>query len=373
MTITSPDLLARTTAPASSAVLGQAESAGRAAPAGRAQLSVLYVGPMSGTSRHRRDAFARLGHHVAVLEPRRLLPASPWIDRIEWHLSPWLPARLLERRLPTRLAGQRYDLVFVDGGSLLTRRAVEILRQHAAQVVNFNHDDPFGDRDGVRFATFRAAVPAYDLVVVVRPVNVGEARRAGARDVLLHPMVADEVAHAPRPLTSALQDRWAAEVAFIGSWMPERGPFLLALVERGLPLAIYGPQWQKAPEWPRLAAHHRADYLDGADYAHAVQCAKISLGLLSKGNRDQHTTRSMEIPLLGGLLCAERTDEHLALYRDGEEAVFWADAGECARICLELLADAPRRAAIAARGRARCLANGTTSEHLIESTIAALR
>ena len=263
--------------------------------------------------------------------------------------------------------------MFVDGGSLLTRRAVERLKAHAGRVVNFNHDDPFGARDGVRFAAFRAAVPAYDLIVVVRPPNVAEAERAGARRVLLHPMVADEVAHAPRPLTDAIRARWQSEVAFIGSWMPERGPLLLGLVERGVPLAIYGPLWRKAPEWPRLAAHHRADYLDGDDYAHAVQCAKISLGLLSKGNRDQHTTRSMEIPLLGGLLCAERTAEHLALYRDGAEAVFWSDTAEGARVCLELLADEPHRAAIAARGRERCLANGHTSESLIAKTIEAAR
>ncbi len=346
---------------------------GSASESRPAALSVLYVGPMSGTSRHRRDAFERLGHRVTVIEPRKLLPPSAWIDRIEWHLSPRLPAKLLERRLAERLAGQRFDLAFVDGGSLLTRRSVERLRQHADRVVNFNHDDPFGRRDGVRFAVFRAAVPAYDLVVVVRPPNVGEAHQAGARRTLLHPMVADEIAHAPRPLTQALHARWDAEVAFVGSWMPERGPFLLELVERGVPLAIYGPQWQKAPEWPRLAAHHRADYLDGDDYAHAVQCAKISLGLLSRGNRDQHTTRSMEIPLLGGLLCAERTAEHLAFYREGEEAVFWSDAAECARLCLELLAEEPRRAAIAARGQARGLLNGYTSEHLIEKTIGALR
>ena len=44
-------------------------------------LNVLYLGPMSGTSLHRRDAFVRLGHRVRTIEPRRLLPASTWVDR----------------------------------------------------------------------------------------------------------------------------------------------------------------------------------------------------------------------------------------------------------------------------------------------------
>ncbi len=339
----------------------------------RRPLSVLYLGPMSGTSRHRRDAFIRLGHRVTTIEPRRLLPSSAWIDRIEWHLSPRLLAPLVTRKLDSALDSAQFELAFADNGSLLTPRSVRRLRQQCGHVVNFNHDDPFGNRDRTRFATYREAVPEYDLIVVVRPPNVPEATRSGAKRVLLHPMVSDEVAHSPRVIDDAIRAKWSSDVAFIGSWMPERGPFMRDLVARGVPLAIFGPGWSKAPEWPDLKDHHRAEYLDGDDYAYAVQCAKVSLGLLSKGNRDEHTTRSMEIPALGGLLCAERTEEHCAFYREGEEAVFWSDSVECADACKALLADEPRRARIAAAGRKRSLENGFTSENLIRKVIGALQ
>jgi spore maturation protein CgeB len=335
--------------------------------------TVLYLGPRSGTSLHRQNAFARLGYDVTKLEVRKLLPTSSWIDRIEWHVSPALLGGFVERRLGKWLAGKRFDYVFVDGGSLLTRQAVRTLRAASRHVVNFNHDDPFGKRDGMRFAAYRAAVPEYDRLVVVRPPNVDEARSHGARDVLLHPMVADEVAHAPRPLDDAIRARWQSDVAFVGSWMPERGPFMADLVQRGVPLALYGPAWHKAPEWPLLQPFHRAAYLDGDDYAYAVQCATISIGMLSKGNRDLHTTRSMEIPSLQGLLCAERTSEHLAWYQEGEEAVFWSDSAECADVCRSLLADEARRDAIAASGHRRFLRNGFTSEHLIRKALDGLK
>ena len=78
-----------------------------------------------------------------------------------------------------------------------------------------------------------------------------------------------------------------------------------------------------------------------------------------------HTQRSLEVPYLGGLLCAERTTEHLKLYCEGEEAVFWADADECAAVCLKLLADEPRRQEIARRGQARCIENGTLNEPIM--------
>ncbi len=93
----------------------------------------------------------------------------------------------------------------------------------------------------------------------------------------------------------------------------------------------------------------------------------MNLGLLSKGNRDLHTTRSLEIPALGGLLCAERTSEHLHLYVEGEEALFWADAAECAAVCRDILEDEPRRLKIAAAGHARSIANGNHNEVVMNS------
>jgi hypothetical protein len=166
--------------------------------------------------------------------------------------------------------------------------------------------------------------------------------------------------------------KWDSEIAFVGTWMPERGPFLAELVERRLPLTIYGDRWHKAKEWPLLKPHWRGPGLyNDDDYARAIQCAKVCLGLLSKGNRDLHTTRSLEIPFLGGLFCAERTPEHLALYREGEEAMFWSDARECAGRCSELLSCDDKRSRIARTGQKRCIANQTLNEPILRRILEA--
>jgi len=166
-------------------------------------------------------------------------------------------------------------------------------------------------------------------------------------------------------LTAQDHAQWDCDVLFLGTWMPERGPFLVALIQQGVPLTIRGGHWQKAPEWPALRPHWKGGPIEGDDYAKAIQCARVNIGLLSKGNRDLHTTRSLEIPALGALFCAERTNEHMGMYQDGIEAVFWSDATECARHCRELLADEPRRAAIAARGHRRFVQNGHGNEAII--------
>jgi|SRR5665213_1506355 len=334
-----------------------------------AGISILYLGHDDGTSLDRANALRRLGHRVEHINLRRLLPRTLWIDRVIWklggqYLSPWVL-----RALSEKLEGNFYDLGYVDGGEIVTPNVIKLIRRHTNKVVNYNIDDPLGVRDVARFAAYRQSVPFYDLCVVVRSENILEAERLGAKDVMRVYRSSDEIAHAPRAITEALRERWESDVLFLGTWFPERGPFLVELINLNVPLTIRGANWQKAPEWSALRPYFKGGQLEGDDYALALQCARIGLGLLSKGNRDLHTTRSLEIPALGALLCAERTTEHLDMYKEGEEALFWNSAEECAAVCTAALRDDDRRRRIAAAGHARSIANCSHNEVVMRAII----
>lgn len=332
-------------------------------------LSILYLGTRDGTSLDRSNAMQRLGHRVHHIDLRRLLPQTAWMYRITWKLGGQIFAPWLLRALPREMASQRYDVCLVDSGEWVTPAIITLIRRHADKVVNYVIDDPFGARDVARFRAYRRSLRYYDLCVVVRPDNAREATAAGARRVLRVYMSSDEVTHAPRSLTSTDRCQWNCDVLFLGTWFPERGPFLLRLLELGVPLSIRGSNWNKAAEWPDLRAAWKGGPIIGDDYAKAIQCAKVNIGLLSKGNRDLHTTRSLEIPALGGLLCAERTTEHLAMYEEGREALFWSDADECAAACMRALGDEAERQRIAAAGNARNMANQVRNENVLSEIL----
>jgi spore maturation protein CgeB len=329
-------------------------------------LRMLYLGGDSGTSRHRALSLSRLGHKVRTLDPHSFFPPGRlmgyWIHRTgALGLGRFIRSRILET-----IRSAEFDVVWVDWGDVICPELILDLKQRAKFVINYNVDDPYGPRDGNKWRLYLRSVPFYDLVVVVRDCNVGEAFKAGARDVMRVYRSSDEVAHAPRKLTPSDLAKWGSEVAFIGTWMPERGPFLARLVELGVPISIWGDRWSKAKEWPILRPHWRSRglWIDD-DYAMAVQGAKVCIGLLSKGNRDQSTQRSFEIPYLGGVLCAERTAEHTQLYREDEEAAFWSTPEECASKCMQLLRDEPLRTHLSINGRSRCLKNNTTNEAVL--------
>jgi spore maturation protein CgeB len=334
--------------------------------------TILYVGDdsPSSTSRHRADALRRLGHKVTHINPYKDLRKHLTGLRIIVHYRTGylFLQREVQRWQQTQqalLASQgRFDVCWVDGGELLGRKVMAGFRDMASKLVLFNHDDPTGHRDGNRFLTMLRTIPSFDLCVVVRPTNVDEYKQRGARDVLRVFMSYDEVRHAPAELHGPVPPQFDNDIVFIGRNIPGEGRdlFLHKLVQAGLKPAIWGDNWQASPVWGSLQPCWKGGSIAGQDYVNAMRHARICLGMLSKGNRDEHTTRSMEIPYAGGLLCAERTNEHMALYREGHEAVFWQDAAECARICHELLPDPDRITRIKVAGHARVQANRVGAE-----------
>ncbi|MCL1926183.1 MAG: glycosyltransferase [Syntrophorhabdaceae bacterium] len=338
---------------------------------------ILYLGANEGTSAHRANALRRIGHEVDIVniaEPGAFFPkhqqANRILNKFIYEGGAWAVERCIRPLLNRAIQKQRYDIAWVDQGVLISPDMVKRLKDSIPIVINYNVDDPFPSKDKTkkRFSVYRKALPIYDLVVVVRVENIAEAYEAGARKVLRVYFSADEVAHAPLKLTLEDRSRFASEVSFIGTWMPERGPFLARLLELGVPLTIYGERWKKSKEWPILRSVWQEPQM-GVDYVRAIQCSKICLGLLSKRNRDLHTTRSVEIPYIGSLFCAERTSEHEAMYKDNKEAVFWSTAEECAEKILWLLKNKEVRLSITKAGQRRCQNNKFLNEIVVKQIL----
>lgn len=336
-------------------------------------MKILYLGDdfAHSTSMHRALALRRLGHEVRIENPRSHIPASAFWARVNVRTGFAFWRGLVARRLLRAMAGERFDVVWVNCGEVVSAGLLRALRPTASRLINYNNDDPFGGRDLRKWRTYVQAVSAYDLIVVVREPNVREALAAGARKVARVFMSYDPVAHQPAATPAGQPEPPGAEVLFAGTWMPERGPFLTALLDRGVPVTICGDLWQKAAEWPRLRSCWQGPAVYGQEYVAAIRKAKIVLGLLSKGNRDLHTQRSAEVPCIGGAaFVAERTAEHAQLYRDGVDVALWTGPEECAARCLELLRDEPRRQRMVTAARERVLALRLSNDDILQAILA---
>jgi spore maturation protein CgeB len=310
-------------------------------------MHILYLGDnnVNSTSFHRSQALARLGHTVSILNPYSEFSNqlfNPFLSKINYLTGyVFLEKRILKWLKLNIIIDSKYDIIWVNSGELFGAGSLKYLKLLNIPIVLYNNDDPTGSRDGNRFCSLIKALPFYDLCVVVRFQNVEEFYEKGAKNVMRVKMSYDEIIHNPNNEQVDILCKFKSDVAFIGTWMrfEKRDEFILNLINSGISVSVWGDRWEKSKYWYKIKPFYKGNSLAGKDYVAAIKGAKVCIGMLSKGNRDQHTTRSFEIPFAGGLLCGERTIEHLEMFKEGEEALFWSDSNECIRICKKFLSD----------------------------------
>jgi spore maturation protein CgeB len=112
-----------------------------------------------------------------------------------------------------------------------------------------------------------------------------------------------------------------------------------------------------------------SEYVDDEAYPRVVNATRINLGFLRKANRDQQTTRSIEIPACRGFMLAERTKEHRRLFREGIEAEFFEGFDELLAKCRHYLVQEDERRRIAENGHRRCIFGGYSYEGRLLSVL----
>jgi spore maturation protein CgeB len=334
------------------------------------KLSILYVGRDEGTCLQRARALADLGHEVVHL-PAGIPPMTTpryQLYRLARRLRPSPDVYGTNRALLREVRRRRPDVVWVDRGLSVRASTLRALkrRQPGLPLVSYSPDDMLNPSN--QSPAYLESVPLYDLHVTTKSYNATELEQLGAPSVLFVDNAYDPAVHRPLQLSEAEQARWAADLGFVGHCAQERAEWMLRLAREGLRVTVRGPAWR---EWagchPLLEVHD--GFVEPADYAAVVNATKINLGFLRKENRDLQTTRSIEIPACGGFLLAERTEEHLGLFREGEEAEFFGSFEELLRKARHYLTHEDERRAIAAAGLRRCREDGYSNQERLRRVL----
>lgn len=250
---------------------------------------------------------------------------------------------------------------------------VRKLRGVGVATVSYNNDDPFGAKAHGKVPChhhwlwhwYHKCLPWFDRNFFYRAINCREAKGHGAKhaDLLLPYFLPWQ----DRPMTLSAADhaRFGTEVVFAGHYEGDgRARAIRCLIQAGFTVRIWsGEGWGSA--LPDLYYDRMGPVLPalGEDYAKALCGAKVCLAFLSKLNRDTWTRRCFEIPACGRVLLAERTEDLMRLFKEGEEACFFSTPEELVQKTGWLLANPAIRERIARGGLQRVWAD----RHDVES------
>jgi len=338
-------------------------------------MRILYVGPLwkGSTCLQRMQAMQDLGYEVVPVD------TEPEDTRDKQKRFFYRAKRKLFG--PSDLASANYlicqlvkeshiDILWLDKAMTIKAESLRIVRQVSPKTVvaGYSPDDMAGKHNQSR--AFLDGLPLYHVFFTTKSYGVKEIEALGVPRAIFIGNAYDPNMHRPVKISEEEEKRFGGPAGFIGDYEIERAQSMFFLAKHGIPVRIWGPNWDRecGLRHPNMRVEGRP--LWGDDYVKAICSFDINLHFLRKINRDLQTTRSIEIPACGAFMLAERTDEHLKLFKEGEEAEFFSTNEELLKKVKYYLKYKEKREQIAQSGRERCLKSGYSNHDRIKQMLA---
>jgi spore maturation protein CgeB len=317
---------------------------------------------------HRMKALQDLGHNVVPIDTEpdnvrfeeRKLPyrISGKLFRLGWNkFGPRDLARANQSILKYVKSSRDLDILWIDKGLTIEAKTIYEIKVLCPKclIVGYSPDDMYAKHNQSR--QFLQHIHLYDVFFTTKSYGVNELRSLGCKRVELIGNAFDSNTHRPIPMTQEERKALGGPVGFIGQWEEYRASSILHLAKSGISVRIWGNSWEKCNyQHSYLKLENKS--LWGDSYSKAICSFDINLAFLRKINRDLQTTRSVEIPACGAFMLAERTNEHLDLFKEGREAEFFSSDEELLDKIRYYLSHEGDRKRVAAAGRERCLKSG---------------
>lgn len=268
----------------------------------------------------------------------------------------------LNQRICAEIDKKTYDCVWIDKGVFVSASTLRYIKKKLPSIIIVGYSpDNMVERHN-QSQHFLDSLPYYDHYVTTKSYTIDALKALGAKNVIFVNNAYEDTFHYPYTITPEEKERLGGTIGFIGTWEEERFHSMKFLADNGIPVRIWGAgKWtQYVGQIPNLKVEGKSLYSE--DYNKALSAFDISLCFLRKINSDLQTTRTMEIPACQSMLMAERTDEHMQLFEDGKEAIFFSSDEELLHRCRYYMDHPNECRAIAHAGRERCIKSGYSNE-----------
>lgn len=335
--------------------------------------NILYIGPLhySGTCFHRMRSIQKIG---CTVYPINSLPPSIFLKEKKIHnrlfkkiLGPIDFGDYLNNKIISFLNRiNDIDMVWIDKGLTVYPTTLLFIKKNypKIKIIGYSPDYMLNKRNQSKY--FLNGLKYYDFYFTTKSYSVKELKYLGASKVYFISNGFSNEFHFAIEVSDEDKIRYGGDVGFIGNYELDRALKILYLANNGIKVRIFGSNWHK---WKvnnkNIVIENK--FLNGLDYTKSIRSFKINLAFLSKQNRDLQTTRSVEIPACKGFMLAERTIEHLDLFKEKKEAEFFDSNEELLYKTRYYLSHEEERLKIADNGYMRCILSGYSNDERIKT------
>jgi spore maturation protein CgeB len=226
----------------------------------------------------------------------------------------------IQKRLLAELNGQYFDLIWVFKGMELIPQTLQTLKRQTTRLINFNPDNPFIFSDkGSGNKNITQSIHLYDEHFTY---DYEVKSRIESEFGIMCTLVPFGFNSDVISTEEHNEGEEIKAVCFVGNPDAYRTKILKEILDHGLPLHVYGHDWQKYIKHPNLTIHGAVYEMD---YYKTLRKYRVQLNVMRVHNLDSHNMRSIEVPGCGGIMLAPRTSDHEAFFEEGKEAFFYND------------------------------------------------
>jgi spore maturation protein CgeB len=261
--------------------------------------------------------------------------------------------RKINRDLIQFVNSNNFDLVFFYRPRFIDLKVLCLIKKDSF-VYFFNNDDPFSLKYPKWYwRKYLNGLKYCDHIFSYRPKNILDYHVLGYKNVTLFPPYFISTENFPLALAKDI------DVVFIGHFEDDgRDEWLKFLIDNGIQLKIYGPEWRKSRHYNYFSSMMGDISPIKETYNYTLNISRIALVFLSNLNCDTYTRRCFEITATKTFMLSIYSDDLAELFEPGIHADYFKTKDELLKKVIYYLDNIDLRESIALAGYKRVIEDG---------------
>lgn len=288
-------------------------------------------------------AIMKLGHELIPFDDREFIIPGRVRQRMGF-LHKW-DLKRLNRKLVSLASLVKPELCLVAGGNRILPETLKILKSQAIKTVLWTVDAPREFRPILEAAIY------YDHIFCGGTEAQELLAQAGFQKTHWLPFACDPDIHKPVETSPKEKAEWGSDVAFVGSFYPNRAQILEKISD--LELRVWGPGWKKLQRSSALKKRTTAQKLKPGEWIKILSSSAINLAIHFQDGKTpcyQASPRVYEALACRSFLLVDEQKDVKSLFQDGKHLAFFKDSKDLREKIDYYLNHAEERKKMAAHG-----------------------